>query len=173
MHELVRTDGSGSQTVDARELHAALGVGKDFSTWIKDRIEKYGFIEGGDYHVFDSPNLGNQTGRGGDRRSINYALSISTAKEIAMVENSDQGRRIRRYLIADHSPGSSGSGFGPVLLPVSRISRPFMIRTSSILFLVLCWLAASSSTLCSMSGGTLMLICSFPINKLSARRKKD
>jgi len=64
-------DENGNQTVSARELHTALGVGRDFSTWIKDRIEKYGFVEGRDYYVIDSPDLGNQTGRGGDRRSIN------------------------------------------------------------------------------------------------------
>ncbi len=33
--------------VDARELHEFLEVGKDFTTWIKDRISKYNFIEGG------------------------------------------------------------------------------------------------------------------------------
>jgi len=56
-------------------------------------------MEGRDYQIFDSPDLGNQAGRGGDRRSINYLLSISTAKEIAMAENSKQGRNIRQYLI--------------------------------------------------------------------------
>lgn len=34
------------QLVNARELWQALGVGKDFSNWIKDRIEKYSFKEG-------------------------------------------------------------------------------------------------------------------------------
>ncbi|WP_370931909.1 antA/AntB antirepressor family protein [Bartonella sp. DGB1] len=31
------------QTVNARELHEFLQVGKDFSNWIKDRINKYIF----------------------------------------------------------------------------------------------------------------------------------
>lgn len=99
MNELLKLDENGNQTVSARELHANLGVGRDFSTWIKDRIEKYGFMEGRDFQIIDSPDLGNQTGRGGDRRSINYLLTISMAKEIAMVENNEQGRRIRQYLI--------------------------------------------------------------------------
>ena len=99
MNELLRSDECGNQTVDARELHEALGVGRDFSTWIKDRIEKYSFADGRDYQIFDSPDLGNRTGRGGDRRSINYLLTISTAKEIAMVENNEQGRKIRQHLI--------------------------------------------------------------------------
>ncbi len=74
----------GRQVVNARELHEFLGVGKDFSTWIRDRIEKYGFAEGEDFAVFDSPNLGNQTGRGGDRKSRDYLLPTfpSTHNEI-------------------------------------------------------------------------------------------
>lgn len=37
------------QTVNARDLHAFLEVGRDFSNWLKDRIEQYGFIENVDY----------------------------------------------------------------------------------------------------------------------------
>jgi len=33
------------QYINARDLHNSLEVGRDFSNWIKDRIEKYGFIE--------------------------------------------------------------------------------------------------------------------------------
>ena len=43
------------QTVSAKELHAFLGVGRDFSNWIKGRILKYGFIENRDYIVFAKP----------------------------------------------------------------------------------------------------------------------
>jgi anti-repressor protein len=35
------------QTVNARELHGFLEVGKDFSNWIKDRIAAYDFVDGG------------------------------------------------------------------------------------------------------------------------------
>lgn len=85
---------------NARDLHAFLEVGRDFSTWIKDRIEQYGFEEGEDHLVFDSPNPGNQrSGRGGDRRSIDYHLTLDMAKELAMIENNAMGRRVRRYFI--------------------------------------------------------------------------
>ena len=86
--------------MDARELHAALGAGRDFSNWIKDRIEKYGFMENRDYEKredLSSPDLASPKARA--QTLINYALTISTAKEIAMVENSEQGRKIRQYLI--------------------------------------------------------------------------
>ena len=45
-------DKTGKKTVNARELHAFLGVGKDFSSWIKERITKYEFVEGLDFEVF-------------------------------------------------------------------------------------------------------------------------
>jgi anti-repressor protein len=92
MKELLKLDDKGNQTVSARELHAALEVGRDFSTWIKERIEKYGFVEGSDF----SPDSGKSTG---GRPSVDYLLTISVAKEIAVVENNAQGRAIRRYLI--------------------------------------------------------------------------
>lgn len=46
MNELVKiTEQNGQRAVSARELHQFLEIGRDFSTWIKGRIEEYGFIE--------------------------------------------------------------------------------------------------------------------------------
>lgn len=103
--------GRESNIVSAKALHKALGVGNDFSTWIKLRIDEYGFVLGTDYAVFDSSNFRNQstnfeqdeanwvTKRGGDRRSKDYGLSLGMAKELAMIERNEQGRAIRRYFI--------------------------------------------------------------------------
>jgi anti-repressor protein len=85
--------------VDARELHGFLEVGRDFTNWIKDRIEQYGFIEGQDFTVFDSPNSADQSGRGGDRRSKRYAISLDMAKELSMVERNEKGKQARQYFI--------------------------------------------------------------------------
>lgn len=90
--------GVPTQAVDARELHRFLGVGKKFTDWIKDRINEYGFAEDVDY-VLISQNGEIKTGRGGNRRSIDYHLSLGTAKELGMVEKNEQGRLIRRYFI--------------------------------------------------------------------------
>ncbi len=54
------------QTVNARELHAFLEIGKDFSTWIKDRIHQYKFEEGSDFiktQDLRSPKLGTAKSR--------------------------------------------------------------------------------------------------------------
>lgn len=50
---------TGDQFVDARALHCALEVGRDFSNWIKDRIEKYGFFDGVDFQTC-SPELASE-----------------------------------------------------------------------------------------------------------------
>jgi len=44
-------NGEKKRFVNARELHRWLGVGRDFSNWIKDRIEKYDFTENLDYFL--------------------------------------------------------------------------------------------------------------------------
>ncbi|CSQ64910.1 MULTISPECIES: antA/AntB antirepressor family protein [Enterobacteriaceae] len=83
--------------VNARDLHEFLEVRRDFSTWIKNRITEYGFAVDVDY-ILVHQNRGIK-GRGGDRRSKDYHLTLDTAKELAMVERNEKGRQIRRYFI--------------------------------------------------------------------------
>jgi phage anti-repressor protein len=78
--------------VNARELHGFLAVHWKFASWIQRRIEKYGFSEGEDFFRF----CGKSTG---GRPTAEYFLTIDTAKELAMVENTKQGRMIRKYFI--------------------------------------------------------------------------
>lgn len=85
---------SSEKFVDARELHEKLMVGKDFTTWIKDRIQKYGFIENEDY-ILTITKIG-------ERQNVtrhDYILTLDTAKEIAMVQNNEMGRVVRKYFI--------------------------------------------------------------------------
>lgn len=103
--------------VNARDLHAFLEVGKDFSNWIKDRIRKYEFVENQDF-ILDSPILANQNSWGGDRRSKDYHLTLDMAKELSMVENNEKGRIARRYFIEIERRYYSGEAYRPV--PVSE-----------------------------------------------------
>ena len=80
--------------VNARDLHGFLEVGKDFSNWIRARLNEYGFVENLDYILF-SPNLAKTPGR----RRKDYHLTLDTTKELAMVERNEKGRQIRRYFI--------------------------------------------------------------------------
>ncbi|MDF2651389.1 MAG: hypothetical protein K0Q73_7194, partial [Paenibacillus sp.] len=83
------------RVVDARELHEFLQVGRDFTSWIKDRIDKYGFEDSNDYVLTLTKT--------GERQNVtrhDYILKLDTAKQIAMVENNDQGSKVRKYFIA-------------------------------------------------------------------------
>lgn len=84
------------QLCNARDLHHSLESQQQFANWIKNRIEQYGFTEGDDYLI----NLLNRSdGKAGKRRT-EYHLTLDMAKELAMVENNDKGRQIRRYFIS-------------------------------------------------------------------------
>ncbi len=86
---------------NARDLHAFLQVRRDFTTWIKQRIIKYGFTELQDFVCFEdlsSPNLVSSKAR--QQITKNYHLTLDMAKELAMVENNERGRQARRHFIA-------------------------------------------------------------------------
>ncbi|RWT27728.1 antA/AntB antirepressor family protein [Aeromonas caviae] len=83
------------QTVNARELHAFLEVGKDFSNWIKDRISQYGFVEHVDYVVFAKTGENSS----GGRPQREYFLTLDMAKELSMVERNAKGKQARQYFI--------------------------------------------------------------------------
>ena len=89
------------RAVSARELHEVLGVGKFFANWIRDRINEYEFRENIDYQVIkgDMEFLPNSAKNKVGRPKIEYALTIGMAKELAMLENNEIGRKIRRQLI--------------------------------------------------------------------------
>ena len=98
-------DGNAVETVNARELHAFLEVQTRFNDWIKNRIEKYEFVENQDYvklaenkapqknGVEKSMTYDNWQGR------IEYFVSLDMAKELSMVERNEKGRQARRYFI--------------------------------------------------------------------------
>lgn len=88
--------GAPVQLCDARTLHAFMQVKRDFSNWIKGRIRKFGFMAGDDFiTIARSPELAS----GNRGASIDYHLALDMAKELAMVENNEQGRAARRYFI--------------------------------------------------------------------------
>ena len=96
MNELIKiTEKDGRRVVNARELHQFLECKRDFATWIKDRINKYGFVKNQDFvsfHEIVEREIGATT-------RTEYALSVDMAKELSMVENNERGRTARKYFI--------------------------------------------------------------------------
>lgn len=95
MNELIQitTDEQGLTVVQsARELHSFLEVKSKFADWFKNRVSKWGFVEGQDYTTV-SKNLE----IGG--RELDYALTLDMAKELSMVERNAKGKAARQYFI--------------------------------------------------------------------------
>jgi len=100
MIELVKINiaeisGSEVNSVNARELHEYLESKQDFSTWIKSRIDKFGFIEGEDFISFHK-KMEREIGA---TSRVEFIVTIDMGKELAMVENNDKGRQARKYFI--------------------------------------------------------------------------
>lgn len=113
------------QMCDARTLHKFLQVGRLFGGWISGRIEKYGFVEGYDYVVVKTAQreeeVFSQTGKNlGGRPQTDYHLTLDMAKELAMVENNDKGREVRRYFIACERELLAHR-------PVAQLSAPYAV----------------------------------------------
>ncbi|MDW5507479.1 antA/AntB antirepressor family protein [Pseudomonas lundensis] len=103
--------GRDASIVSAKALHKVLGVGRVFASWFNARVEEYGFINATDYVESDPFDFRNQSTsidqltparvfnpkRG--RPEKDYLITLSMAKELAMVERNEQGRAVRRYFI--------------------------------------------------------------------------
>lgn len=101
MTELIKitTNDEGKQLVSARELHEGLEVGKKFTDWIKNRINKYGFEENEDYTIINEVSQNREGSRLVNREQTDYIITTDMAKELCMVENNEQGRKYRKYFI--------------------------------------------------------------------------
>lgn len=107
--------------VDARELHATLQVRRDFTNWIRGRIEQYGFVEGKDYVCSPVPA---SKGRGGSNRR-DYTVTLDMAKELAMVERTERGKLARAYFIdcERRARAASMAGTAPALADPAVLRR--------------------------------------------------
>lgn len=88
-------NGAEINSVNARELHEVLESKQDFSTWIKKRLDEVDAVENVDFIVFHKK----MENSNGGRPQIEYILSTDIAKEIAMLERNEVGKKVRRYFI--------------------------------------------------------------------------
>lgn len=88
-------NGAEINSVNARELHAVLESKQDFSTWIKKRLDEVDAIENVDFIKLHKKMELSKTGQVG----VEYVLSTDIAKEIAMLERNEVGKKVRRYFI--------------------------------------------------------------------------
>ncbi len=97
MLEIQTVEKKGIELIDSRILHKALEVRSYHADWIRRRIENYQFEEGLDYYICLSKKS-SKKGSGGSNRK-DYLITKDMAKELAMLENNDIGKNVRKYFI--------------------------------------------------------------------------
>ncbi len=93
--------------VSARDLYEKLGIKKDFSDWIKIQIQRGFFEENIDFVTVplkgESEKVtlySNGLYRNEVRsHSVDYILTLDTAKDLAMIPESRKGQEVRKYFI--------------------------------------------------------------------------
>ena len=85
----------GEKVVDGRELHSVLESKQDFSTWVKKRLAECDAAENTDYELLH--NSVEQVS--GTKYRIDYIIKLDTAKEMAMLERNEIGKRVRKRFI--------------------------------------------------------------------------
>lgn len=94
--KIVFNDDLNVNSVDARELHKVLAVGTEFSHWVKKRIVDTMAEENVDFSIVKKDVMNNI---GKLISSIDYIITLNIAKEIAMLERNEIGKKVRKYFI--------------------------------------------------------------------------
>lgn len=89
-------DGATIPAVNARDLHALLGVKRDFNAWMKTQIKRARLVEGRDYLSY--VQVGNLPE--GGRPKTEYTITVDAAKHVGMMSGTDKGFEVRDYFIA-------------------------------------------------------------------------
>lgn len=99
LHTCILNDRT-TETVNARDLHEFLEIGRDFATWLKARISQYDFRESEDFEVVESlssPKRGSAKSR--PQTVKDYYVSLDMAKELAMVERNEKANKPAAILL--------------------------------------------------------------------------
>lgn len=96
MNELITIEVNENQEpiVNGRELHDVLGVETPYRIWFP-RMCEYGFVENVDFISLEQ----NCTKPQGGRPENNHAIKLDMAKEIAMIQRNENGKKVRQYFI--------------------------------------------------------------------------
>ena len=96
MNEIIKVtvNDNHEPIVSARQLHKTLEVKTRFSQWVELNFK--GFEENYDFASVVTTTVVNN---GAMRELQDYALSLDTAKHLAMMSKTDKGKEVRQYFI--------------------------------------------------------------------------
>lgn len=98
MQDLIKVEINENQepVVNGRELHKVLGVETPYRIWFP-RMCEYGFSENVDYvEIVEKADVQNCS-RAYEQK--NHAIKLDMAKEIAMIQRNENGKKVRQYFI--------------------------------------------------------------------------
>ena len=97
MNELIKVSYENERaTISGRELYEFLEVKTPYKQWF-DRVTEYGFIEHVDFMLFTQKCASSNAS--GIQTKTDHQLTISMAKEIAMIQRNGKGKQARAYFI--------------------------------------------------------------------------
>jgi anti-repressor protein len=108
-----QTEPAPVQTLDARLIHAELGVRHDFNHWMRLQIEKHSLTESVDFFGVSYKKVENPQG---GRPSFDYALTQDAAVQIAAAHNSSKGRQMLKRLVRELKSAKATTTTAPVLV---------------------------------------------------------
>lgn len=88
-------DTNDTPTISGRELHRKLEIETPYHKWFP-RMCAYGFTENQDFFEVMDKIVQNPLG---GRPATDHQLTIDMAKEICMLQRTEQGKAVRRYLL--------------------------------------------------------------------------
>lgn len=93
--ELIKvTVKNDQQLVSARDLYKGLGLKGRFSRWVDNNFDLY--TENEDFYKCTSSTV---VGNGAKREIVDYALTISMAKQLAMMARTETSKLYREYFL--------------------------------------------------------------------------
>lgn len=110
---------NGEIAIRGRELHEALEIKTQYTKWF-ERMTEYGYQENIDYIAISQKRL---TAQGNVTTYIDHALTIDTAKEIAMIQRNEIGRAVRQHFIRIEDAWNS---------PEMIVERALQIQTNKV-----------------------------------------
>lgn len=109
---------NGEKVVYGSELHEVLSVRTPYKDWSSRRLEDVDAIENEDFEAAQICAPSGQTKK-------DHIIKLDTAKEMAMLERSEMGKRVRRYFIQIEKKYKENSleGLSPELKAVIIVDK--------------------------------------------------
>jgi len=112
-------NGDDGLKISGRRLYSFLEIKTQYSLWFK-RMCKYGFVENSDFITVD---LEKETTQGNSTIYRDHIMAIDMAKEIAMIQRNENGKKIRLSLIEAEKENND---------PENVMARALLIASSKV-----------------------------------------